>query len=234
MKPRSAAKKLLPFYDLLKQSYFIKKDIVPSIQKSEKDWKKGLTVERFEVMRQFNHAKPLKSQNCENSSASSYFTCAACDLPVYHMANRTFSNANAWLTFSNCIENGVHLQPEKVQNEPAQRKISDANLQGAKRTSFFAPLNGKSTRELDLRCTILDNVPFNIPAMGRHSSISKDGSLKPMIVVCAACKSFLGEFFRVKHSRKSTVYNDKSLRESGKHVIFPISVKIQHVKGSHA
>ena len=146
-------------------------------------------------MRNYVHAAPFSHQKLETPlDKKFYFTCAGCSLPVYHGDDISTADSLGWMNFHNSIENSVSLESAKLTFENLRTPINVPQPQ-TNRQRYFAPLNGGSNVALNLKCNVLDNVPFAIPAMGRKSSITKDGLRKPMYIACTCCKSFLGEFY---------------------------------------
>ena len=213
---------LFPFYDRIKKRYYLEANFVRPLSRTKQDWRKHLGPTRYDVMRNYVHAAPFSQKMINYPLRRKFhFTCAACNLPVYHGDDISVAESLGWMNFHTCIENSVSLEPTKLTFEDSNRS-RNIHRPLSNREKYFAALNGGSDVALNLRCKVIDNAPFAIPAMGRKSSITKDGLRKPMYIACSCCKSFLGEF----HSAVSRESLKEGRTVTGKHVVFPICVKL--------
>lgn len=71
--------------------------MIEKIHKTEEEWKKILTSERYEVMREGETEKPF---SCELSKykGEGVFHCAACDLPLFKSGAK-FQSGTGWPSF---------------------------------------------------------------------------------------------------------------------------------------
>ena len=75
------------------------------VTKTDEDWRKVLTPEQFNVLRQQGTERPLSSSLSEQYVVGRY-DCAGCDLPVFSSETK-FHSGTGWPSFYAPIANGV-------------------------------------------------------------------------------------------------------------------------------
>lgn len=80
------------------------------IQKTEKEWKKELTTDQYNVLRSAGTEKPFSSPLNEIKEAGT-FVCAACENELYQTKNK-FKSGTGWPSFDRPIKDGVFISKD--------------------------------------------------------------------------------------------------------------------------
>ncbi|MGO2359371.1 MAG: peptide-methionine (R)-S-oxide reductase MsrB [Mesonia sp.] len=80
------------------------------VQKTEKQWKKELSSEQYNVLRQAGTERPFSSPLNDIKEAGT-FLCAACENPLYVTKNK-FKSGTGWPSFDQPIEGGVFFSTD--------------------------------------------------------------------------------------------------------------------------
>ena len=70
---------------------------VPTVKKSEEEWRKDLGPERFRILRSEGTEQPFCGTLLDNKKTGIYF-CAGCDLPLFS-SNAKFHSGTGWPSF---------------------------------------------------------------------------------------------------------------------------------------
>ncbi|KNH04443.1 peptide methionine sulfoxide reductase msrB [Perkinsela sp. CCAP 1560/4] len=225
--------RLIPLFDAHRRAYVLPVENLPKITHSAAEWRKRLTPDQFRIMRDRHHQKPFEvPPKFVKPAVGSFFSCAGCDLPLYHASHQVHGRSQGWLVFGNCIQRCVRFIQDGYQTPQGnEEQKTNTTQSGPLRRNYFEPLNASRSTSLSLRCNLIENTPFEIPSMGKHTSISKDGRQVSFGLVCSCCHCFVGTFFSVKarEDNSQIVLGSQSL-STGKHIVFPMSVKLCHME----
>lgn len=96
--------------------------IVPTVKKTEEEWKKALGAEAYGILRSSSTERPFCGLLLDNKKAGIYY-CAGCDLPLFS-SNSKFHSGTGWPSF---------FQPFAKENVGEDRDVS----YGMVRTEIF-------------------------------------------------------------------------------------------------
>ena len=80
--------------------------VIEKLSKSDSDWKKILTPEQYDVLRQEGTERPFTSKLLDEHREGT-FACVACDLPLFLSASK-FDSGTGWPSFFRAIE--AHIE----------------------------------------------------------------------------------------------------------------------------
>jgi len=75
------------------------------ISRSEEEWRRALTPEQFNVLRQHGTERPFSSA-LHNQAEAGLYHCAGCDLPLFSSTTK-FDSGTGWPSFYAPIENAI-------------------------------------------------------------------------------------------------------------------------------
>jgi peptide-methionine (R)-S-oxide reductase len=81
------------------------------ISKTDAEWKKILTPEQYEVMRQGGTEMPFTSELLKKEISGNYH-CAACDNLLFS-ADTKFDSGTGWPSFNDAVPGSVELKEDK-------------------------------------------------------------------------------------------------------------------------
>jgi peptide-methionine (R)-S-oxide reductase len=80
------------------------------VQKTEEEWKKILSSEEFDVLREAGTERPFTSP-LNNQKADGTLVCAACFAPVYDNSNK-FMSGTGWPSYDQAIDGQVEYDTD--------------------------------------------------------------------------------------------------------------------------
>jgi peptide-methionine (R)-S-oxide reductase len=80
------------------------------IQKTREEWKKELSAEEFNILREAGTEKPFSSK-LNKIKEPGTFVCAACENPLYKTKHK-FESGTGWPSFDRPIEGGVFFSTD--------------------------------------------------------------------------------------------------------------------------
>lgn len=81
------------------------------VEKSEEEWRKELTPEQYRILRQRSTEPPGSHEYDQFYPETGYFSCGACDLPLYSASSK-FRSSCGWPVFDKCYHSkdvGCHI-----------------------------------------------------------------------------------------------------------------------------
>ena len=81
---------------------------IEKIDKSENEWRKLLTPEQFNILREEGTEKPFSSPLNENKKKGEY-VCAGCDLPMF-TSEMKYDSGTGWPSFYTSMEGRVETK----------------------------------------------------------------------------------------------------------------------------
>lgn len=82
------------------------------ITRTEAEWRRILTPEQFNVLRQQNTERPFSSPLAEQFTEGTY-QCAGCDLPLF-ISNTKFDSGTGWPSFYAPLENAIGISNDNL------------------------------------------------------------------------------------------------------------------------
>ncbi|XRB07870.1 peptide methionine sulfoxide reductase [Pycnococcus provasolii] len=89
------------------------------LKKTESEWKELLSSEEYYVLRQKGTERPGVGEYDSFYPTEGYFTCRACDNPLYS-AESKFKSGCGWPAFDKCYKGGVIVE---VDNTMGMRRV---------------------------------------------------------------------------------------------------------------
>ncbi len=92
--------------------------------KTEEEWKKELTPEQYEVLRERGTEAPFKGMYVHEDKKGTYL-CAACDNPLFS-SDTKFDSKSGWPSFDNALPGAVEFK-EDVSHGMSRVEVVCAN-----------------------------------------------------------------------------------------------------------
>ena len=87
-------------------------DTAFEINRSEAEWRSRLTPAQFEVLRKHG-TEPAGSSPLDNEHRKGIFSCAGCDLPLFHSESK-FDSGTGWPSFTAPIDGAVGTSTDRT------------------------------------------------------------------------------------------------------------------------
>lgn len=85
--------------------------MVATVKKSEKEWKKLLSSEQYNILREKGTERPFTGKFLHNEKQGTYI-CGACGNPLF-MSDTKFDSGSGWPSFWDVVSQGaVELKPD--------------------------------------------------------------------------------------------------------------------------
>jgi peptide-methionine (R)-S-oxide reductase len=85
-------------------------EVIKKIRKTEAEWKKMLTPEQYEVVREEGTEYPFSSP-LNNEKRHGTFTCVACDLPLFS-SKAKFDSGTGWPSFYDALPGALETKTD--------------------------------------------------------------------------------------------------------------------------
>jgi peptide-methionine (R)-S-oxide reductase len=103
---------ILAFAELGGITHSLSAERIQQLNKSEADWKKLLTPQQYDVLREEGTERPFTS-GLNNEHRNGVFVCVACDLPLFP-ANFKFDSGTGWPSFYDVLPGHVETKTDHL------------------------------------------------------------------------------------------------------------------------